>query len=92
MAATVDRGRKRSTLSNARYENKAVAQFNQGDPAKNQAEPSRTTKATQILITGGAGFIWSHLSDDLMLREFNVMVLDNLSNGRLQDIEKWLGS
>ena len=34
----------------------------------------------KILITGGAGFIGSHLADDLIAHGFNVRVLDNLSD------------
>jgi len=49
-------------------------------------------KVTQVLVTGGAGFIGSHLSDRLMLSGFSVTVLDNLSNGSLNNIQKWLGS
>src|SRR3954471_15481451 len=32
-----------------------------------------------ILITGGAGFIGSHLADDLLAHGYNVRALDNLS-------------
>ena len=32
-----------------------------------------------ILITGGAGFIGSHLADDLLARGHRVRALDNLS-------------
>jgi dTDP-L-rhamnose 4-epimerase len=32
-----------------------------------------------VLITGGAGFIGSHLADELLERGYNVRVLDNLS-------------
>ncbi len=38
------------------------------------------------LITGGAGFIGSHLADALLLRGDRVTVLDNLSTGRLENI------
>jgi UDP-glucose 4-epimerase len=35
----------------------------------------------QILVTGGAGFIGSHLVDELLARGHSVIVLDNLSSG-----------
>lgn len=34
----------------------------------------------KILITGGAGFIGSHVADDLLAHSFNVRVLDDLSD------------
>ena len=37
------------------------------------------THSMQILITGGAGFIGSHLADDLLRRGHRVRALDNLS-------------
>ena len=40
-----------------------------------------TYMKNRILITGGAGFIGSHLVDALVLRGHEVMVLDNLSTG-----------
>ena len=49
-------------------------------------------KTEDVFVTGGAGFIGSHLVDELMLREFDVTILDNLSNGSMENIEKWLGN
>ena len=40
----------------------------------------------RALITGGAGFIGSHLADMLMKQGHQVSVLDNLSTGRLENI------
>jgi UDP-glucose 4-epimerase len=39
-----------------------------------------------VLITGGAGFIGSHLADALLARGDRVVVLDNLSTGRLANL------
>jgi len=41
---------------------------------------------TKALITGGAGFIGSHLSDYLLAHGYHVSVLDNLSTGRMENI------
>ena len=44
----------------------------------------------KYLITGGAGFIGSHLSDALIARGDQVVVLDNLSTGNKSNIEQLL--
>lgn len=41
----------------------------------------------KILVTGGAGFIGSHLSDHLMRRGHEVICFDNLSTGKPENIE-----
>lgn len=41
----------------------------------------------RALITGGAGFIGSHLAEALLARGDEVVVLDDLSTGRLRNIE-----
>jgi len=40
----------------------------------------------RVLITGGAGFIGSHLAETLLSREQEVVALDDLSTGSLQNI------
>jgi UDP-glucose 4-epimerase len=40
----------------------------------------------KILVTGGAGFIGSHLSDELIALGNEVIALDNLSTGRFENI------
>ena len=37
----------------------------------------------RVLITGGAGFVGSHLADALLERGDEVFVLDNLSTGSI---------
>lgn len=46
--------------------------------------------AERILITGGAGFIGSHLADKLIKKGFEVYIIDNLSNGSLKNIKSAL--
>lgn len=45
---------------------------------------------TKALITGGAGFIGSHLADALLERGTEVAVLDDLSTGNLENIRHLL--
>ena len=46
---------------------------------------------TKVVTTGGAGFIGSHLAEELTKRGYHVIVLDDLSTGKMENIE-WLSS
>lgn len=41
-----------------------------------------------VLITGGAGFIGSHLSDYFLKVGHNVTIIDNLSSGKVENVSK----
>lgn len=43
-------------------------------------------ESKHVLVTGGAGFIGSHLVDALLNRKAHVRVLDDLSTGRLENL------
>ena len=45
----------------------------------------------KVVITGGAGFIGSHVVDRIMKEATEVWVLDNLSAGREEFLERWYG-
>lgn len=42
----------------------------------------------RIIITGGAGFIGSHLVERLLMRGDEIIVLDNLSSGRMEFLKE----
>lgn len=45
----------------------------------------------RILVTGGAGFVGSHLVDHLMMEGHEVTVVDNFFTGRKRNVEHWIG-
>lgn len=44
-----------------------------------------------VQITGGAGFVGSHLTDKLMMDGHEVTVVDNFFTGRKRNVEHWIG-
>ena len=44
------------------------------------------TNATTVLVTGGAGFIGSHVTAELLRRGRAVRVLDNFSTGKRENL------
>ena len=41
-----------------------------------------------VLVTGGAGYIGSHTCIELLQSDFNVLVIDNLMNSRLESLKR----
>ena len=66
-----------------------------------QSMPTRTTpyvmktnllpdhQRMKILVTGGAGFVGSHLVDKLMMEGHEVIVVDNFFTGQKRNIAHW---
>jgi len=44
-----------------------------------------------VLVTGAAGFIGSNLVDELMVQGMEVIALDDLSEGRMDNLKRWDG-
>ena len=44
----------------------------------------------KVVVTGGAGFIGSHLTEDLARRGYRVIIFDDLSTGKKENIEQLL--
>ena len=42
----------------------------------------------KVVVTGGAGFIGSHLAEELARERYHVVILDNLCTGRRENIER----
>lgn len=40
----------------------------------------------KVVVTGGAGFIGSHMADELLRQGYEVYIIDNLTNGRREDV------
>src|SRR3982751_6081628 len=40
----------------------------------------------RVLLTGGAGFIGSHVADQLLARGYEVAVVDDLSSGKKENV------
>ena len=55
-------------------------------------EVSRLTRSVskkqKVLVTGGAGFIGSHIVDLLIKKNYDVVVVDNLSSGKKEFVNK----
>lgn len=54
--------------------------------------PVKSKKDRTILVTGGAGFLGSHLIEKLLSQGHRVTALDNLLSGSLANLEPFLGN
>ena len=54
--------------------------------------PARATKQPVTVVTGGAGFLGSHLTDRLLAEGHRVIAIDNLITGHLTNIEHLAGN
>jgi UDP-glucose 4-epimerase len=50
------------------------------------ADGERSESMTKVLVTGGAGFIGSHVVDALISLGYEAVVIDNLTAGKLENI------
>jgi nucleoside-diphosphate-sugar epimerase len=49
-------------------------------------------RVSRALVTGGAGFIGSHIVDELMRRGIETLVIDDFSSGSMQNLERYAGN
>lgn len=83
-----------SEINSAVISKVASASRDYNSPANKQYPPvakipSRFVK--RILVTGGSGFVGSHLVDRLMSAGHQVTVVDNMFTGRGQNVAQWMG-
>jgi dTDP-glucose 4,6-dehydratase len=55
------------------------------------SKQNRSKSPGKVLVTGGAGFLGSHLCEKLLGEGFNVICMDNFLTGRMENIEHLLG-
>ena len=83
--------------SNSAYQSKSI--YNPQDQSISYTTLSRFPpvkllppgQRKRILVTGGAGFVGSHLVDRLMLLGHDVHVLDNFFTGSKTTVSHWIG-
>src|SRR4029077_9212545 len=69
-----------------------MAENNISSRGRSGSCPQGGSSAMKVLITGGAGFIGSHLAERLIERGDDVSVVDNITTGRIENLTHLLGS
>eukprot|EP01029_Cantina_marsupialis_P005874 TRINITY_DN163747_c1_g1_i1.p1 TRINITY_DN163747_c1_g1~~TRINITY_DN163747_c1_g1_i1.p1 ORF type:complete len:411 (-),score=100.73 TRINITY_DN163747_c1_g1_i1:171-1403(-) len=69
----------------------SIARHVEGSKSLDQIPVPKLMTPKRILITGGAGFIGSHLVDALMLQGHEVIVADNMFTGTPRNVAHWAG-
>jgi len=59
---------------------------------ENSQQLTANYQLSTVVVTGGAGFIGSHLSEELARRGYHVIILDDLSTGKKENIAPLLNS
>src|SRR5205814_7545363 len=67
------------------------ARFPASDIHGKDAGPGGRPFSMRYLVTGGAGFIGSHLAEELLRRGDEVFVVDDLSTGTIENIRHLKG-
>ncbi|SCZ95785.1 BZ3500_MvSof-1268-A1-R1_Chr8-1g09796 [Microbotryum saponariae] len=73
--------------SGASFRSVSFTQRSTFPPVRRLAQKDRR----RVLVTGGAGFVGSHLVDRLMCSGHDVVVLDNFFSGSKTSISHWVG-
>jgi UDP-glucose 4-epimerase len=65
--------------------------FHDPSPVGRSLPPAEPRRRRRVVVTGGAGFVGSHLCEELLRRGDEVLVVDDLSTGRRENLAALAG-
>jgi len=74
-------------LQMSNMQNTATLAYGQDTAVLTMPRPTKSIIKQKVLVTGGAGYIGGHLVRELIKAGYDVVVLDNLSTGRRDNID-----